>query len=385
MHELAARMVETFDVTVLCPHAVGAPVRERMDGVDVERYRYSPSRLEVLVNDGGIVTNLRRRRWTIILVPAFVVAQAWALWRLVRWTRPDVIHAHWLIPQGLLVATLAALGVRMPPFLVTSHGADLFALRGGPLQRLKQWVLRRASAVSVVSNAMRAEVEVLAPGVTVVVEPMGVDMTHRFSPAANVERSTNEILFVGRLVEKKGVTHLIESLPSVLAIHPDARLTIAGFGPEGPALRAQVQALRLDDVVTFLGAVPQQELPRLYRRAAVFVAPFVEAASGDREGLGLVSVEAAACGCPLVLSDLPAVRDVVQSAAGARLVKPGSAQELAQAINATLDAAADYRVRPDNSNLQSLRDRFDWTSVSARYAHILHTLVDSRPARDGLR
>lgn len=378
-------MVETFDVTVLCPHAMRAPVRERMQGVDIERYRYAPAPLEVLVNDGGIVTNLRRRRWTFILVPAFVIAQAWALWRLVRRTRPDVIHAHWLVPQGALVAALATLGVRMPPFLVTSHGADLFALRSGLLQRLKQWVLRRASAVSVVSDAMRMEVEVLAPGVAVVVEPMGVDMTNRFSPVANSERSTNEILFVGRLVEKKGVTHLIESLPSVLAVHPDARLTIAGFGPEGPALRTQVRALRLDEAVTFLGAVPQQELPQLYRRAAVFVAPFVEAASGDREGLGLVSVEAAACGCPLVLSDLPAVRDVVQSAPVARLVKPGSAPELAEAINATLGAAAEYRDTSDNSSLQSLRDRFDWTSVSARYARILHALVDSRPASDGSR
>ena len=75
VHQLARRLVGAFDVAVLCPHAAGAPTDEEMDGVRVKRYRYAPSRFETLVNDGGIVTNLRRNPVKWLLVPGFLLGQ----------------------------------------------------------------------------------------------------------------------------------------------------------------------------------------------------------------------------------------------------------------------------------------------------------------------
>lgn len=381
VHELAKRLIDRFDVTVLGPHARGASRSELLDGVRVERYRYAPDALEVLVNDGGIMTNLRRRPWMLMLVPTFLIAQAWSLWRTVRRVEPAVIHAHWLIPQGLLVDVLGSLGVRMPPFLVTSHGADLFSLRSATSRYFMRRVVERASVVSVVSNAMRSEVRSLAPHVPVAVEPMGVDMSRRFTPPEDRARSTGEILFVGRLVEKKGVRDLVSALPDVLASHPHATLTIAGFGPEERALREQVRALGLVGHVDFLGAVPQDELPSLYRRAAVFAAPFVQATSGDQEGLGLVAVEAAACGCPLIVSDLPAVRDVIEVVPGARVVNPGDPKELAREICAVLDSAKDGITETDVDALARLRARFDWGCVAERYGLLLTAALE-RPSEE---
>src|SRR5690606_26031112 len=108
-HELARRLTQRFRVIVLAPHAQGAKRREMLDGVEIRRYRYAPERLETLVNDGGIVTNLRRASWKYLLVPGFVLIQAWQAWRLVSRRRVDVIHAHWLIPQGLIAALLQSL------------------------------------------------------------------------------------------------------------------------------------------------------------------------------------------------------------------------------------------------------------------------------------
>ena len=106
VHELAKRLTNHFRVIVLGPHAPGASATEVLDGVEGVRYRYAPDRLETLVNDGGIVTNLRRDKWKLLLVPGFVLAQSWCTWRLVRTGSVDVIHAHWLIPQGLIAAML---------------------------------------------------------------------------------------------------------------------------------------------------------------------------------------------------------------------------------------------------------------------------------------
>lgn len=375
VHELCKRLTDTFRVIALVPDAPGADPSGVLDGVEVVRYRYAPRRLQTLVNDGGIVTNLRRRPWKFALVPGMVLVQTWHAWRLLRTLRVDVVHAHWLMPQGLIAALLRTLSSRAPPYLVTSHGADLFALRGRWFDSLKRFVVERAAAVTVVSHAMRAELaRIGADADKVSVLPMGVDLTGRFTPDTSVARSPQEVLFVGRLVEKKGLRHLIDAMPAVLAAHPAARLTVAGFGPEEAQCRAQVQRLGLQQSVDFVGAVAQTKLPALYRRAAVFAAPFVQADSGDREGLGLVVVEAAGCGCPVIVSDLPAIRDVFRDCMPTALVLPGSVSALGEAINAALEPGA----QRDATLLQvraSVRARFDWSVVADGYAGILRELI----------
>ncbi|WP_254427298.1 glycosyltransferase [Rhodanobacter sp. C01] len=376
VHELAKRLTDQFHVIALVPGAHGATARETLDGVEVIRYRYAPQRFQTLVNDGGIVTNLRRHRWKLLLIPPFVLAQAWQTWRLLRTRRIDVIHAHWLLPQGLITAFLGKLSRRLPSYLVTSHGADLFALRGRCLNALKRLVVRRAAAVTVVSEAMRRELaRIGADASKVNIQPMGVDLEGLFTPSSAVQRSHDEILFVGRLVEKKGLHYLIDAMPEILRDHPTAYLTIAGFGPEKESLAEQIQRLGLQAKVQFIGAVSQVNLPALYRRAAVFVAPFVQAVSGDQEGLGLVTVEAAGCGCPVVASDLPSVRDVF-GVTRTQLIAPGSAKAISEAVNAILIEAPTHddavQVRA------SLCARFDWTVVVESYAQILRRVAESR-------
>jgi len=338
---------------------------ETLDGVEVVRYRYAPLRWESLVNDGGVTANLRRHRWKFLLLPTFLACQLLTAWRLLRRDRIDVIHAHWLLPQGLVAALLQLLPGRSVPFLVTSHGADLHALRGRTMDALKRFVLRRATAATVVSRSMRTVLDAIGADVAKVeVRPMGVDMRTRFLPDQAVKRSDSEILFVGRLVEKKGLRHLIAAMPDILAAHPAASLIIAGFGPEEPALRVQVAALGLQEKVLFLGAVPQAELPVLYRRAAVFVAPFVQAASGDQEGLGLVLVEAIGCGCPVIAGDVPAVADLPVEAVRA------DAESLAAAIGEVLAAPMRTLAVAEASRAYCI-EHFDWDSVAGGYARLL--------------
>lgn len=369
VHELAKRLVDDFEVTVLGPHAPGAPQRETMDGVSVLRYRYAPARLETLVNDGGIVTNLWRQAWKWLLVPGFVLGLAWNAWRLVRQLRPDVVHAHWLLPQGLVAALLQVVEPRMPPFLVTAHGADLFALRQRLLQATKAFVARKAGSITVVSSHMRNELVAIGVQTAKIhVQPMGVDLQERFSVDPVVVRSRNEILFVGRLVEKKGLRHLIDAMPEILRACPAAHLAVVGFGPEEQARREQVVELGVAGSVSFAGALPQHELPALYRRAAVFVAPFVVGGGGDQEGLGLVLVEAAGCGCPVVVGDVPAVRDVIVDGRVGIGVPPGDAVALAAAVSATLAAPRNVQTEADRAG--AVR-HFDWRERATAYAGLL--------------
>lgn len=379
VHELARRLTEDFDVMVLGPSAPGARARETREGVAVRRYRYAPRSMETLVNDGGIVGNLKRRPVKALLLPGFLIGQAWATWRAIRDHRPDVIHAHWLVPQGLVVALLGLLPGDQPPFVVTSHGADLFALRGGPWRWLKRFVLRRAAAVTVVSSMMMDEVVRLgAHPARLSVQPMGVDLVNRFTPDERQPRSRSEILFVGRLVPKKGLAYLLRAMPAILRAHPDAFLTVAGFGPDEAALRQEVALLSLGDRVRFIGAVEQSGLPNLYRRAAVFVAPFVQAPDGDQEGLGLVMVEAAGCGCPVVVGNVAAVHDVVDDPAIGIIVDATDTQRLAAAV---LDQFGEGENTPASGRDRAVAvARFDWSQRAADYADLLRSSARTRKA-----
>ena len=373
VHELARRLTSEFDVTVLGPHAPGAAPDENLDGVHVVRYRYAPARFETLVNDGGIVTNLRRHPLKWLLLPGFIGGQIWHAWRLVRRWEPDVLHAHWLIPQGLVIALLGRISRHWGPYLVTSHGSDLFGLRAKPWQAVKRFVSRKAAAITVVGSVMRDELAGIGVDSRKVhIEPMGVDLVQRFSPDPSTPRTKDQLLFVGRLVESKGVHHLIDAMPAIRLQRPAARLDIVGFGPQEAALRVLVKRRGLSDCVRFLGAQPQQALPSFYRRSALFVAPFTE---GAKEGLGLVLVEAAGCGCPIVAGAVPGVRDVVGSGEDVWLVPPGEVEALAAAcIDALRRDSAEAQARAERLR-STLLARFDWSARSACYRDLLRDII----------
>lgn len=375
VHALSRRLTKHFNVTVLCPASPGVPESETMDAVTIRRFRYAPERFQTLVNNGGIVTNLRRSPWKWLLVPFFLLAQLLATRAAIKRFRPDVIHAHWLIPQGLNLAILTRLSTQVPPFLITSHGADVFALKFWPISALKRFAAARATALTVVSRAMLDSLaEQRIPVENIDVIPMGVDLENQFTPDSTIKRSKHELLFVGRLVEKKGLRYLIDAMPTILEAHPEARLTVAGFGPEESKLYRLSDNLGLGKKVHFIGAVSQDRLPALYRRAALFVAPFVEAGSGDQEGLGLVTVEAIGCGCPVAVSDIGAASDVLGDA-GLRF-RAGDSTDLANKVATFLSASDAERAAVTSDFRNRVIGQFDWNGRCESYSRRIKQMTE---------
>ena len=367
VEELSFELAREFDVTVLAPRCPGADRHERLvrDGrsIDVERFRYFFAAFESLAYDGGIMAKVRRNPLRALLVPLFLVGQLLALRRLQREKRFAIVHEHWVIPQGIVAALFGRLDRSAPPFLITAHGSDLASLKGPIASRIKRHVLARAAGVSVVSEALRAEAEALdcEPG-EVVVAPMGVDLQSTFTPGNAVDR--RGIIYVGKLAAYKGAGTLIEAMAQVAKSHPDATLTIVGDGDERESLQRRTSEPDLAGRVAFRGALPQSQLPGLLRAAQVAVVPSL------REGLGLVIVEALGCGCAVVASDLPAVRDVIADGRTGLLARPGDAADLAEKIGTLLGDAGMRQTLAEAGRAHAVA-RFDWQPVGARYAELL--------------
>ncbi len=379
VHELCERLTDWFRVIALVPDAPGADPSTRMGRVEVRRFRYAPRPLQSLVHGGGIATNLARSPWKWLLVPGFVLGQWWVARRILGRERVRVIHAHWLIPQGVVALALGS----TVPYLVTSHGGDLFGLRGRLATALKRRVARGCAAMTVVSKAMLEEArnQGLRPA-SVQVLPMGVDFAGRFLADAGTEREADTLLFVGRLVPKKGLPHLIRALPRVLAARPGARLRVAGFGPEESTIRDLAERSGVSAAVEFLGAIPQERLPELYRRAALVVAPFVRDDSGNQEGMPVVLMEAIACGCPVLAGRVEGIEELLGEDAGSIVVDPRDTHAFAERIlnvlgnpGQAVEAAARVRLRAVES--------VDWGVIAGRYAGLLASLAAPRSTLEG--
>jgi glycosyltransferase involved in cell wall biosynthesis len=324
--DLARQEAREFDTAVLTPRVPGAARVEVLDGVRVVRFPYFPRRFEDLA-DGAILDNLKERRSRVVQVPALMAAQFAAVRRAVRSFRPDVIHAHWAIPQAL-VAALAAPGV---PLVVTTHGGDVYALRAAPLVVLKRWVLRRSAHVTTVNSEMRERLTAWGvPESRSSVVPMGVDLGPAGAARTAVERRPGRVVAVGRLVEKKGFGNLLSALRGVDDVPWE--LVVIGDGPHRARLERQAAGLP----VTFLGQRGKTEVLETLASAEVVALPSVPAANGDQEGLPVTLLEAAAVGAAVVASDLPGIRDVVEDDVSGLLVPAGDVTALRAALRRAL-------------------------------------------------
>jgi glycosyltransferase involved in cell wall biosynthesis len=222
---------------------------------------------------------------------------------------PRLIHAHFGT-DGVTVYPIAKkLGI---PLVVTLHGFDIYILRewwkSGRLGwlnrlypgRLLQMGQEGVSFIAVSHAVRRRAIEFGLPPERVAVRYIGID-THTFSAGeVPVALRPKRILFVGRLVEKKGCEFLIRAYRQVLEALPNAELVIVGDGP----LRSCLEALagELNVPATFLGQLDSDAVKTQMGTARVFCLPSIRASNGDAEGLPIVLLEAQACGVPVVTS-----------------------------------------------------------------------------------
>jgi glycosyltransferase involved in cell wall biosynthesis len=312
------------DVHVVAPSGDHLPASDRFDGIPVERFRYAPRRYENLAYAGNMHTQVRDSWGAKLALLGFLGSEFGSAVRARRSFEPDVVHAHWWFPGGLVGTWVS--GLSGVPLVTTMHGTDVRLARGTAMARpLFRHVLQQSRAVTTVSRWLAREVAGLVSGVTATVAPMPV-ATDLFSPGGS--READQFLFVGRLTAQKGISTLIEALAKM---RNAARLDVVGDGPLADELKARVNSFGIADRVRWLGQLPQPSLTELSRRATALVVPSTD------EGLGLVAVEAQLCETPVIAFDSGGLTDTVQHDRTGLLVPPGNVDALAASLDALLD------------------------------------------------
>lgn len=333
-------------------HFVGS--RRVDDGLPV------PSNDVTLVNPGGLVGLVREYLMKKAgVVPGGALREVWG-------AKPALIHAHFG-PGGAVARYWARkLGISC---MVTFYGVDATIADDEALTLMRRLYLRTRAAMAADVALVLAVSEHIKrrltlnhgfPADKIEVWYQGID-SDAFTPAQPGSKSSKQILFVGRLVEKKGCTHLIDAFARVRATHPDARLTIAGDGPLRVVLKGQARSLRVP--VEFAGFLSPDEVQRRMREATLVAVPSVTAASGDEEGLPNVVLEAQASGTPVVATDHSGIPEAVENEVTGLLVSQaallsGNSKPLAHGINRLL-SDPDLRRALSSRARANVENKFD--------------------------
>ncbi|MGG6240272.1 glycosyltransferase [Nodosilinea sp. AN01ver1] len=262
-----------------------------------------------------------------------VVYQAAWLAQEVRLRSITHLHAHF----GSVATSVARLAAHFAavPYSFTAHAKDIFHESVDPEDLRRK--LRDAASVVTVSDYNLAYLRQRFGADASRVQRIynGMDLAAlRYQPTAG--RSPT-ILSVCRLVEKKGLTYLIEACDRLRQRGVEFTCQLVGTGPLEEKLRSQIQALHLDDWVEILGPRPQHEVFALMQQASVFVAPYVVGSDGNRDGLPTALLEAMALGTPCVATDVTGIPEIIRDGATGLLVDQGDSDGLATALQRLLN------------------------------------------------
>jgi glycosyltransferase involved in cell wall biosynthesis len=383
-----------------------APVER---GIHLHFFRYSPWRaLNVWGYAEAMRADVGLRGRALLAAPLALSAGTLALLHVTRGEgrrtngamppssvhRPssfDLIHAHWVLPNGPPAALVAWL--RGLPLAISLHGSDVsLAERAAPLTLASAVAFRAAGAVTACSGDLRRRAIHLGArpdGIEVI--PYGVDSrAFQPDPAAGayvrgelgLPADAPLIVTVSRLVYKKGLTYLLEAFPRILERHPGAALVIGGYGDLREDLERRAATLGISASVRFPGQLARERAARYINAADVYVVPSVRDQSGNVDGLPNALLEGMGAARPIVASCVAGIPEVITDGEHGLLTAERDPAALASAITRLLDDR-ELAQRLGAAARRRVLAELTWDAAAERFETVYRRLVQDTP-RQGL-
>ena len=405
------------EIQVLAPSYKGLKSHD-IDGTRVNRFRYAPANWEILTHEEGAPSKMASKPWLQLLAIPYIINGFFQCLRICRKWRPDVIHAHWPFPHAYIA--LGAAKLFRIPLVLNFHGAELLLIRKKKwVKPLLKFAIGQAQAVFANSSFTASKIKALR-NVNVEWSPYGTTLEvvrQAHQPCDKVPELVEvphpvegkfKILFVGRHIERKGITYLIEAAKYLPADKFEIR--IVGVGDLTEQLKAQAallnesnstsspnlchlgadsnngvilspfDKLRVNSVegspapIIFTGKLSPEELTNEYKTANVFVLPAIIDSKGDTEGLGVVLIEAMELGLPIVASNVGGIPDVVIDGESGILVPEKNPTALADAFKRlAADPSLTERLLAGARN--RINECFTWDKIIERQIDVYNKVI----------
>ncbi len=369
-----------MSVTVLTPDTPKFARTTADHSVNLKTYRYFfPRRLQLLGYSNTLVNDCELKRYVYLLAPFMFLSAIFHLLYLHRKHRFDVIHAHWLLPNGFIGAIASKLC--KIPLVITLHGSDIFVSKLNPIfKAIAKWTLKHTAMVTSVTPTFLPELAALGvPEERRCLIPNGVDPEVFLPPTPkqltelqnklSISEGQRVVFALGRIVLKKGFDILIQALPSVREKCPQTTVIIGGDGTDLTRLKALAKEKGVSDIIRFPGTINRLEIPIYFYLCDLFVLPAVVDPKGNMDGCPIVILEAMACGKPVVSSEISGIPIVVQNGKTGFLVEEKKPDALAAAIVSLLKNPA-KREQFGKAAQQRIRHELTWTKTIEQFIDI---------------
>lgn len=276
-------------------------------------------------------------------------------YQIIRFFKPTVVHVHFPGSQSLPVVGASFLP-RSWRLVVTVHGSDIRVLPHNDVEvrKWQRYLLQRADLVTAVSHSLLEDAIKLYPCIKTKSKVIynGISEQWLQTTVETIHGQQRYVLFVGRLVKTKGVDVLLTAWSDVIRQQPNIKLCIIGEGPERDYLIDLTEKMGIRSSVDFLLTIPNNAISRYYANSEMLVLP------SHHEGLGIVLIEAAACGAICIGSRVSGISEVIDDGKTGFLFKVNSPQELSEVILMVLDLPGSEKDKIRQQAKQKVKSTF---------------------------
>ena len=327
---LADALSKHVSVDIVCPYYRESEKKEEMWGdVRIHRFQYLPRKMQTLIHNGGIPSNFRKSIYAKIQLPLLYTAMFFKAKKFVPDT--DIIHAQWSLTAlvGIFLKK-----IYKKPLVLTERGSSLnAAIEHSITKKVLVWMLKKCDYITANNFEQIEIIKRLGFTENVKAVPNGMDI-EKFAPGDKLKsRETlglplqkKIILYVGWLVEKKGMRFLLESSLEIIKKYPDILYVLVGGGLELQNYRKYVSENGLEEYVLFTGAKLPDEIPRYMNAADIFVLPSL------CEGRPNVIPEAMACGLPVIATEVNGTPEIIRNGVDGILIEPKNSKAITTMI-----------------------------------------------------
>jgi len=370
------------EVHVLTPFVSGFKSTKDIFNVHVYKYIW-PDRMHVLGYSKTLKADIKLRTVSYLLLPFMVVFGTLSLIRLINKQKIDAISVHWILPNGL-IAYFAYL-VTKTPYIISFTGSDVFLSNSNYVFKTVAKMIGEKARGFITSNTrlMKKGLSVGIRNPTKIYIPYPADTSSfrvsnrgviSLKRKLGIKGSELIVFCLGRFVYKKGFEYLIKAMPNVLQANDNVTLVIGGDGELRGELENLVNKLGISNKVIFTGVIKRDALAKYYNLADIFVVPSIIDQKGNFDGATVASVEAMACGKPLVITNVVGLENYVTNRKHAMIVTQKKPNALARAITELLDNPK-LRKEMSKSNKKLVTDILNKNNIGKEYSKFIHKLT----------
>jgi len=359
--ETATRLAKGNIVNVVSPHEKGIKKSETFGGVKINRFKYMFEKYENLAYGDGLVINVKKNWFNKILLVPFMISFIFNSLKYAK--KADVILVNF--EPSALAGLFIKLIYKKPVVLTVLRLVE----DKGVLGLVNKFIYKHVDDIIFISNYLQKESQRFLEFKQSKIIPLGVDVSRFDNKIRKLSKDKKiNLINIGRLIEKKGQTFLIDAVRIVNERYPNkVKLIILGWGSLKGELIKKVKNYKLD--IQILDNVGPLEVPKYLDKSDIFILSSIVDSKNETETLGVVLIEALATGLPVISTDVGGTSDIVSKEVGF-LIEPKNSQAIADKIIEFIKKPS-LVDKMSRNGIEKARKVFDWDNIIKQYIEIL--------------